>query len=80
LRFHITFCYSGFSLYQIDENQRSLVCGRTFHGSVLNHLKPQQLLNFDSNVDPDPAFLFDADLHPASQNDADLDLQHKFNL
>ncbi len=35
------------------------------------HFEPLQLLNFDFDADPDPAFDFDAD--PAFHSDADLD-------
>jgi hypothetical protein len=44
------------------------------------HSEPPQLLYFDSDADPDPAFSSDADPGPypdsASQNDADPDQQH----
>jgi hypothetical protein len=48
------------------------------------HFEPPQLLNFNVDADPVPAFDFDmdpdsyffSDADPASQNDADPDLQH----
>jgi hypothetical protein len=43
------------------------------HGPPWPHVKPQKLLNFDFNADPDPAFLSNADPDPdpASQNNTD---------
>ncbi len=58
--------------YQSDANLRPLV----YYGPPWLHFEPQQLLNFDFDADPDPAFHPNADADPVSQNDADPDPQN----
>jgi hypothetical protein len=44
------------------------------HGPLRLNVKPQKLLNYDLNADPDPAFHSNTDPDSASKNNADPDL------
>ncbi len=44
--------------------------------SVKGHFEPPQLLIFESDAVPDPAFDSDAEPDPATQNEANPDWQH----